>query len=56
MTQQELVHYYEKSELRCKFWSVSEIKQYIKAEFGDSQRVYKTTCYKIKRYALLFQH
>lgn len=55
MTQSELLSYYEEVELRCKGWSLQEVKDYIKEEFGNSQRVYLKTCWHIRRNAELNQ-
>lgn len=56
MTQKELIKFYnENGGLRCKSWGVKEIKAFIKAEFGKKQRVYKSTCYDLKRTAEIYQ-
>lgn len=55
MTQQQLLDYYYENELRCKGWSLDEIKSYIKEDFGSQQRVYKKTCWLIRRTAEIYQ-
>lgn len=56
MTQREIIKYYnENGGLRCKSWTIKEIKEYIKADLGQLQRVNKTTCYELKRTAEIFQ-
>lgn len=56
MTQKELIKFYnENGGLRCKYWSIKEIKAFIKAEFGEKQRVYKNTCNTLKAFAEIYQ-
>ena len=56
MTQQEILRYYnENGGLRCKHWTLDEIKHYIKSEFGKGQRVMKTTCQELKDTARMYQ-
>lgn len=56
MKQQELINYFEENGgLRCKYWTIKEIKSYIKSEFGKKQRVYKSTCIELKRSAEMYQ-
>lgn len=56
MTQKELIKYYnENGGLRCKYWSIKEIKAYIKADLGEKQRVYKSTCNDLKATAEIYQ-
>lgn len=44
-TQREIIDYYlGNGGLRCKGWSLKDIKDKIKADFGAWQRVYKSTC------------
>lgn len=57
MTQREIVRHYEDvGDLRCKHWSLKEIKDYIKADFGSRQVVYWATCRELKRTAEMYQH
>lgn len=57
MTQKEIIKYYEDNGgLRCKYWSLEEIRDYIKEELGREQRVLKTTCQILKRSAQINQH
>lgn len=56
MTQKEIISYYEENGgLRCKDWSISEIKKYVKAELGEKQRVYESTCDELKSSARMNQ-
>lgn len=56
MKQQEIIRYYEDNGgLRCKYWTIQEIKDCIKSDFGKEQRVYKSTCRELKRTAEMFQ-
>ena len=56
MTQREIINYYtENGGLRCKNWSISEIKKHIKSDIGPQQRVNKKTCYELKRTAEIYQ-
>mgnify|MGYP007069891067 CR=1 FL=1 len=57
MTQREIIrHYEDNGGLRCKYWSLKEIKDYIKADFGSRQIVYWATCRELKRTAEMYQH
>ena len=57
MTQREIIRHYEDvGGLRCKHWSLKEIKDYIKADFGSRQVVYWATCRELKRTAEMYQH
>ena len=52
MTQKEIIRYYnDNGGLRCKGWTLKEIKEYIKADLGSDQRVYDATCRELKRTA-----
>jgi len=52
MKQQEIIKYYENNGgLLCSDWTLKEIKDYIKSDLGADQRVYKSTCYLLKRMA-----
>lgn len=56
MKQQEIINYYEEiGGLRCKYWTIKEIKSHIKCEFGKKQRVYESTCIELKRSAEMYQ-
>lgn len=56
MKQQEIIRYYEDNGgLRCKFWTIKEIKEYIKSDLGREQRVYVATCRLLKRTAEIYQ-
>ena len=56
MNQKEVIKYYENNGgLRCKDWSVGEIKDYIKSDLGKKQRVYTKTCNLLKRTAEISQ-
>lgn len=56
MTQKQIIKYYnEDGGLRCKYWTIKEIKEYIKADLGQHQRVYKSTCQDLKRTAEIYQ-
>ncbi len=56
MTQNELIKYFaDEFQLRCKYWTDKEIKEYIKETCGKSQRVYKSTIFYIKRTAEMYQ-
>lgn len=55
MTRKEIISYYESNGgLRCKDWSIDEIKAYVKNDLG-CQRVSKQTCYELKRTAEIYQ-
>lgn len=56
MKQKEIIKYYEGiGGLRCKFWTIKEIKEYIKSDLGREQRVYVATCRLLKRTAEIYQ-
>lgn len=56
MTQKEIMKYFDDNGgLRCKYWTIKEIKEYIKAEFGEQQRVNTSTCFLLKRTAEIYQ-
>lgn len=56
MTQKQIIEYYnENGGLRCKNWTIKEIKEYIKAELGQHQRVFYRTCWELKRTAEIYQ-
>lgn len=56
MTQREIIRYYEENGgLRCKDWTLQEIKEYIKGDLGQDQRVMKTTCIELKNTARIYQ-
>jgi hypothetical protein len=56
MTQKEIIRYYEENGgLRCKNWTLEEIKAYIKSDLGKDQRVLKTTCIELKNTARIYQ-
>lgn len=56
MTQKEIINYYEENGgLRCKNWTLNEIKDHIKADLGKNQRVLKTTCIELKNAARIYQ-
>lgn len=56
MKQNEIIKYYEDNGgLRCKYWTVKEIKDCIKSDFGKKQRVYNSTCAELKRTAEMYQ-
>jgi len=56
MKQKEIVRYYEENGgLRCKDWTLEQIKEKIKADFGESQRVMKATCQELKNTARIYQ-
>lgn len=56
MTQEEIIKYFnENGGLCCKYWTLKEIKQYIKDTFGKEQKVYESTCEELKRTAQMFQ-
>ena len=54
MTQNELYQYYAEQELRCKHWTLKEIKTYIKNEF-PKQRICEKTLRSLKRDAEMYQ-
>lgn len=54
MTQNELYRYYAEQELRCKHWTLNEIKTYIKNEF-PKQRVFEKTLRSLKNNAEMYQ-
>lgn len=57
MTQKQIIEYYnENGGLRCKYWTIKEIKEAIKADLGQHQRVYESTCMELKRTAEIYQH
>lgn len=56
MKQKEIIKYYENNGgLRCKDWSLSEIKARIKSDFGKHQRVYEDTCRELRNEARMYQ-
>ena len=56
MKQREIINYYEENGgLRCKNWTINEIKEYIKGDIGSHQRIYKSTCRELKRIAEIYQ-
>ena len=56
MKQKEIIRYYEENGgLRCEGWTIQEIKNYIKSDFGKSQRVHMSTCQELKRTAEMYQ-
>lgn len=56
MKQKEIIRYYkENGGLRCKDWNLEQIKEKIKADFGESQRVMKSTCQELKNTARIYQ-
>lgn len=55
MTQKQIIKYYNDGGLRCKNWSIKEIKEAIKADLGQHQRVYESTCRELKRTAEIYQ-
>jgi hypothetical protein len=50
-----LKHYRENGGLRCKNWSLDEIKQEVKSTFGKEQVVSRQLCFLLKREAEIFQ-
>lgn len=57
MTQKQIIEYYnENGGLCCKYWTIKEIKEKIKSDFGQHQRVFESTCRELKRTAELYQH
>lgn len=55
MTQKEIIKYFEEiGGLRCKNWTIKEIKEYIKNTL-NCKRVYKSTCYYLQRTAIMYQ-
>jgi hypothetical protein len=55
MTQKEIIKYFDEiGGLRCKYWTNKEIKEYIKNTL-NCKRVYKSTCYYLKRSAIMYQ-
>lgn len=57
MKQKEILQYYrDNGGLRCKGWSVKEIKEKIKSDLGQNQRVFKITCFRLRREAEIHQH
>ena len=56
MTQKEIIRYYkENGGLRCKDWTIKKIKEVIKADLGQDQRVMNTTCIELKNDARVNQ-
>ena len=56
MTQKQIIeNYNENGGLRCKYWTIKEIKEKIKADFGKDQRVFRSTCLELKRTAEIHQ-
>ena len=56
-TQKQIIEYYnENGGLRCNYWTIKEIKECIKADLGQHQRVYESTCMELKRTAEIYQH
>lgn len=56
MTQNEIVDYFTSNGgLRCKYWTIQEIKEYIKLYFGKEQRVCRSTCELLKSTARIYQ-
>ncbi len=56
MTQNQIIQYFEENGgLRCKNWTLKEIKEHIKLCFGRHQRVCATTCRTLKRTAQMYQ-
>lgn len=56
MTQKEIVKYYQDNGgLRCKDWSVKEIREYIKSDLGQEQLVTPRTCLLLKNIANCYQ-
>jgi hypothetical protein len=55
MKQREIISFFnEIGGLRCKYWSLREIYNYIKETF-PKQRVFKSTCMELKRTAEIYQ-
>ena len=56
MSQKEIVKYYQDNGgLRCKYWSVKEIREYIKSDLGQEQMVGTRTCLLLKNIANYYQ-
>lgn len=56
MKQNEIIKYYaDNGCLRCKGWTIKEIKDYIKSDLGKGQRVNVQTCCELKRTAEIYQ-
>ena len=55
MKQREIISYFDEiGGLRCKYWSLKEIYNYLKIIF-PKQRVFKSTCRELKRTAEMYQ-
>lgn len=56
MKQNEIIAYYaDNGGLRCKGWTIKEIKDYVKSDLGKGQRVNVQTCRELKRTAEIYQ-
>lgn len=56
MKQRDIIKYFnENGGLRCKDWTIRQIRIYLKALFGRKQYVYKDTCRELKRMAEMYQ-
>lgn len=56
MKQKDIIKFFdENGGLRCKNWSIKQIKEYIKSLFGRNQYVYENTCRELKRTAEIYQ-
>ena len=56
MTQREIIKYFDEvGGLRCKDWSVDEIRDYIHDLFPECKRVLTSTCRELKRTAGMYQ-
>jgi len=56
MTQKEIIrHFNEIGGLRCKHWTLQEIREYIHENIPECKRVLTTTCRELKRTAEMYQ-
>lgn len=56
MKQREIISYFDEvGGLRCKDWTIKEIRDYIHETFPQCKRVYTSTCKELKRTAQMYQ-
>ena len=56
MKQIDIIRYFnENGGLRCKHWSIKEIREYIHIQFPMCKRVLTSTCEELKHTAQMYQ-
>lgn len=56
MTQKEILQFFtDYGGLRCRDWSLRQIRAHLKAYFGNDQRIYLSTCRALKQAARMYQ-